>query len=194
MLNILENGGGQLRSKQTLYLDVDGVLANWTKDVLRLFNRTETEEECNRWNFFDGWCSSVEEFWSVLDNTPGFWESLELYPWSIDLYEALCQNYHVYICSSPSRDPNCWSGKITWLKEKMGIKSSKVVLTNHKYLLAKSNTLLLDDSTSNLLNFQTYGGKGILFEQPWNINDPKTHEINYIYDLKSHTIVKNPGM
>lgn len=156
------------------------MLCDWAGAVLQLFHRQEKVEDCIQWDFFHGWGISDEVFWAKLEQTPNFWLNIEMYPWAMDMYNKFTKVYDVYICSSPSRDPNCWAQKIEWLAQNMKIKSSRVILTNHKYLLAKENTTLIDDSINNIIKFQEHGGQGILFEQPWNHYNIEKYRANHI--------------
>lgn len=170
---------------------MDDVLFDWSGAVLKLFNSNVRIEECKNWNFTENLGISNHELWTKIESTPGFWENLELLPWARELYKSLCLRYEVYICSAPSRDPECWSGKIISLREKLKVLSSRAILVNDKFLLAKPGTFLLDDRISNVTKFQDHGGTGILFERPWNVNNVEKNKVHYIYNLKTQDIESN---
>jgi 5'(3')-deoxyribonucleotidase len=152
------------------FLDLDGVLANMVDSCLRIFNRTETHDDIKTWNFYKEWGYNDKEFWSVVDSYPNFWLDIEPYPWAEHVYQTVSSMGKTFICSSPNRDPKCWSQKVKWCNKHLGIKSRDIILTNHKYLLAAPDRVLIDDSIDNAKSFTEFGGISILFKQPWNEN------------------------
>lgn len=116
----------------------------------------------------------VEEktFWYRIENTPNFWLDLDPYDWMWDLYK-LCREHvapdgDVVFASAPTLDPECTEQKIRWLHKYFGRDFRHYVITPQKHLMATSQTILIDDSEQNCLNFEAFGGRSILFSQPWN--------------------------
>ena len=150
---------------------MDGVCCDFCKATFELFDRKE---------FIDNWPIGkvkVEEvleisrgyFWSKLDRAGGdFWKNIEEFPWFKELHRELKQRGTVIFCTSPSQDPECVKGKLQWLQNRFGRHFRDYVFMDKKYLLAKPNTLLIDDMDYQIENFSTHGGRGILFPQNWN--------------------------
>lgn len=151
---------------------MDGVLANFVKSALEIHGY-DIKDVLQRWPAGEWEIShilgiSTTLFWNKVDTTPEFWPSLEEYEWSQDLFKV-CQKYgEVFICSTPSRHPNSSAGKVCWLQKWAGSRFRDYILTEHKYLLAGPDRILIDDSDTNIFKFKEHGGHGILFPQIWN--------------------------
>ena len=155
-------------------LDVDGVIGNFTKAVCDTLNFTEAHYN----HLISRWTPGVNEIseqiginqnfmWRAIDNNPSFWEDIELYDYSLELVDYLQSKYEVHICTSPSSNPNCAAGKITWLKKHFKFKRN-FVITPQKHLLACPNKILIDDTDRHCNKFMEYGGHSYLWPQPWN--------------------------
>ena len=157
-----------------IFLDMDGVLANWTGSVCRLFDR-DPEQVMRDWPEGEAKLNKVlgvsgNELWRRLDAAgQGFWDGLEPYPWANELVE-LCRGMgEVVILTSPSYDPGCLAGKLSWLQDFFHDRKFRdYIITNKKSLLARDNSLLIDDNDGHCEKFEKAGGQAIVFPQPWN--------------------------
>lgn len=112
---------------------------------------------------------SLEDFWeSVNKQRPRLWETLPEYSWFPRLYTNLSKLGEVVFCTTPTIDPRSVSGKLIWLQHRFGRHFRGYVMTEKKYLLAKEDTLLVDDDQDNVNKFLAHGGNAILVPQPWN--------------------------
>lgn len=168
---------------KTLLWDMDGVLANWCKHVCDTFGH-DYDDTIKNWNggyeVADQFKISEAELWSRIDKISDWWETIPPYEWLPELLK-IAKHYPSYICSAPSRSPNCVSGKVKWLKQHTKF-DRNIVLTPHKWLLAKENTILIDDSDKKIDDFKAAGGNTILFPQPWNSGGYHPEPAKYVIE------------
>ncbi len=155
-------------------LDMDGLIADWTKSVAELMC-VDYDNLIKNWpegiyDTAEALGVSDSDMWKEIDKNRTFWEDIEPYPYAQKFVKDLKSKYNVFICSSPSRSPRCIESKLRWLdKYKFGF-GRNFVFTPQKYLLANPNTVLIDDLNKNTDKFSSHGGKIITFPQPWNFN------------------------
>ena len=156
-----------MKADLTVYLDMDGVLANFVSAALEIHNAPKDMKvtEYSLWNLL-----GIEErvFWRAIDKYV-FWGFLPPYPWYKDLYLALTNMVkHVYIVTDPRSGCCCHDAKTVWLDKWLDIDKNNIIFTKHKYLLANEKTVLIDDNVSNCKAFVSAGGKALIFPQEWN--------------------------
>ena len=157
-----------------LLVDLDGCLSDFLASALSIFgydlydqsevgqgirqrlldNQKNTEPSPDIYLFV-----SKKQFWKEIDRAGHeFWTNLPLLPWAKELWAKLNEEYpeSVYFCTSPSNHPDSSYGKAKWIWKHF--KTNKFVLTNHKYLLAKPDTILVDDTPKKLRKFEEHGG------------------------------------
>ena len=159
-------------SDKIIFLDLDGVIANFTKAVANAFNIDYDGIE-------DNWTpgehsiatqigKSEGEIWARVNKIDTFWQDIEVYPHAKKMVKYLKGKYEVHVCTSPSSQPDCASGKIKWLvKHGFGF-GRNIIVTPNKHLFAGPNRLLIDDMDKNCNKFKEFGGEVILFPQVWN--------------------------
>ncbi len=157
--------------KLVFMLDMDGVCCDWVTAALKTVGKE---------NLMGNWKPGVRnleemtgipslELWGQIDAQGSeWWRNLEEFPWFKELYSLLQDYGDVVFCTSPSWDSNSLKGKIDWLHDRFGRSFRDYILTNHKYYVAKSNTVLVDDNDKQCHNFKSHGGNTILFPQLWN--------------------------
>lgn len=149
----------------TIYLDMDGVLADFVGGACELFNFDTTK--IDNWDMPKTMGISDKEFWSVINQKEvGFWAELERYPWANDLV-AMCHEYtdNVIVLSDSSGSKFTYEGKRAWME--YYYPDIPLYLVEEKWRLAKSSCLLIDDKPSTLHSWHAEGGWGCLFPQPW---------------------------
>lgn len=106
-----------------------------------------------------------EEFWAPINyGREEFWENLDLLPWFKELVEFVEEHSSEWhIVSAPSKCPTSYNGKVRAFKKVFGNDFDRFILTPHKSLFAKSNTILIDDRDENVEKFIQAGGQGIVF-------------------------------
>jgi 5'(3')-deoxyribonucleotidase len=151
-----------------IFLDMDGVLVNFTGRVAEEFG--VDEESLNCWGIWGPLGISEQEFWDWLNSRPSkWWANLCPYPWAVELYEHCKGLAPVTFATSPSRSGACLSGKQEWLQKMFG----KNIWNNfqmgvQKELLAQPGRILIDDADKNIARFQGRMGTGITFPRKWN--------------------------
>lgn len=154
-----------------IYIDMDGVISNFTKAALIANGYPEDYEyTSNEYQMERELGISTPTFWKNIDKGGvEFWENMEPYKWT----EFLLGYFDKYIIlTAPSLNPNCVKGKVEWMHKniKKNFYSFIIAPARYKSLLAKSGDILIDDSDKNTEAWEKAGGIGILFPQPWNKN------------------------
>ena len=162
--------------RTTIFLDMDGVTANFVKGVCDVTG-CSYEKVWREWpkGQYDikgplGIAGTDAELFAIIEQKETFWEDLEEFPWSADLYASLSQMGRVYFCSSPTWDANSIAGKHRWLQARFGKDFKDFVYTSHKYLLARPDTILVDDFEDHVNDFvdDTGRARGLLFPSKMN--------------------------
>lgn len=164
---------------KTVYLDMDGVIADFLYQLLWEHNRedliTRYEEGTfpNDWDL-EGELGTEEQLYSVVRKLGrSFWINIPPYPWMTKLLNCVnnfCKIHKAnwYICTTPYYQSDCYKGKVDWLHANLGQQFSNIIMIRDKYLLANKNSFLIDDSEKNYDNFIKNGGNAFLFPQQWN--------------------------
>lgn len=168
------------RRVEAIYLDMDGVLADFVRSAICSLAR-DPEEVMARIvpGDYDGIYQALQmtedEFWWKMDATPGgaapgshLWEHMVPYPWRDRLYSICKKAAPTWILTSPSRSAGSSYGKVRWLQRWLGESFRNYVLTPRKWHLARPGTLLIDDSGRNVEKWREAGGAAILFPRIWN--------------------------
>lgn len=154
-----------------IFLDVDGVLADFAGPTFRLFGRPDLLKKYPKGEYsLEAILGiSTEDLWNRIDiEGANFWAHLPPYPWLARLYRGLAQLGDVYLTTKPHRSPDCYAGKRAWTARHFGTHFERLILTQHKHLLAGPRCLLIDDHEQNCQKFIDRGGHAIIFPQPWN--------------------------
>jgi 5'(3')-deoxyribonucleotidase len=155
-----------------VYLDIDGVLADFTSAAFKVHGREwDKDGEEVRWNFFLDWGMPEDHFWNVIDaEGPAFWENLEPYPWFHELVDLAAKCGEVRLLTSPSRHHNSVTGKIKWIHKHFGLGFRHwIMCPEHKEQLCRGpRCVLIDDRIENIDRWGNAGGIPILFPQKWN--------------------------
>jgi len=165
-----------MKKYNTIYLDQDGVLASFTKSVIKQLNDVTGDNitihqaiEKSNWDLENLWGMSQKEWWNAIDQNPNFWLEIEPFPWAKQLYKNLKKHAdEVIILTSPSQSEHCIPHKIKWLQKHLSISKNNIIPAKKKYLMAKKGTLLIDDAPHNVSKFIHNGGHAILVPSDWN--------------------------
>lgn len=158
----------------TVFLDIDGVLTNFKQGVYRAFNQPYSyETESQSWLFWEDFDKVVT--FKQVDDICGktFWGYL---PWMHDGKEILgkvvdkFKYQRIYLLSDPMPNVESMSGKWLWVKNQLSsLYNQTILLKAPKELLAKPDTLLIDDRDKNIEGFCAAGGHAILVPRPHNV-------------------------
>ena len=98
-------------NKKIIYIDMDGVIANFAKAAEELGNPHRPDKYVN-------------------------YRNLEVMPGAINALIRLNQDFDIFIASTPPWDrPDMWGAKREWLAEKFPWLKRKLILTHRKDLL-----------------------------------------------------------
>lgn len=162
-----------------IYLDVDGVLADFSGAVVKHYGIPDHPTESYWYWIIDKFKeknpgSTESDFWEGLDKD--FWLSIEETKEAREIY-ALAKWYgrgeEPILATSPSYDSAGW--KQLWIRQHFPdvFYQGRYVLSPSKHLLARSNRVLVDDYYVNIDKWIMGGGFGILVPRPYNENRDK---------------------
>ncbi len=155
-------------------LDCDGVLGDFTSEVVRfcnLYARKTGEPEIRLEDVTDFdilECLGFSEFQDQLDQhlaATNYCARMPVLPGSQAFVEKIrTMGHEVVIVTSPySAVPNWGTERTRWLWRHFGVHADDVILAKRKDRIA--GDVLVDDKLDNLRGFRD---RGILFDQPWN--------------------------
>lgn len=151
-------------------IDQDGFLNDFIGGVAKVFG------------FPSDWCPSTyngiaaeigiseTEFWKRIEQTPGFWRGLKPKPEGIKIAYSIVHDLKLpaVIATSPVLDPECAADKIRWINDYIPFMKRDYAITPVKFWMSGMGRILIDDSASNIKNWEGRGGHGILVRLPFN--------------------------
>ena len=140
-------------SKYTLYCDMDGVLCDFEKQFKDLTGLSPDA-------FRDK--NGLNKFWVTVDKDGvRFWVGIPWMPDGKKLYEYIKPNLYALL-SAPSSDNSSRLGKRLWVKN--NIPGTKLILAaaKNKQHNSEENSILIDDRSSTINEWNAGGGIGIL--------------------------------
>jgi 5'(3')-deoxyribonucleotidase len=158
-----------------ILLDMDGVLVNFNRGAIAAHKIPIDEDQITAWRWYDPYCTE-NEFYSRISAIPDFWINLEKHEWADELFRMCSLTAKVIFATSPMLCVGCPSQKVQWLRKHgyLAEWSTDYMLGPYKELMARPNTILIDDRHKNLVDFAVKGGHTIAFPQRWN---KASHEI-----------------
>jgi phosphoglycolate phosphatase-like HAD superfamily hydrolase len=148
-----------MRKMKNIYLDMDGVIADFDKRYQELFNITTKQAERDK-----KWVQFFDKF--IQDR---HFATLDLMPEAIELMDYLKgTGIPITILSSTSsekRDGEIRPQKMEWLKKhKIDFPVILVPGAHLKKDYATPDSILIDDTSKNIDDWRREGGVGILYE------------------------------
>ena len=117
--------------KKILYIDMDGVLADWNTAIKALPQETR------------------DRYAGKIDELHGLFGTLKPLPGAIEAFELLASAFDVYILSTPSwNNPSSWSDKLLWVQQYLGKNAEKRLILSHRKDL-NLGAFLIDDRLKN---------------------------------------------
>lgn len=139
--------------KYKIFCDMDGVIVDFDKGYSKLPGALE----------LDGTYQSTDEFWSPINKAGSkFWEELE---WMSDGKRlwGYIEEYYPILLSSPSRKGfGSREGKKNWVDRELPGTPLILTYSFHKQKYSGPNNILIDDRESNINDWISKGGIGIL--------------------------------
>lgn len=130
-----------IKQKKILYVDMDGVVADFDKSIDEHIERLELAYETP-----DERSKIVDQ---ICEDHPDFFNDLEPIKGAVEAVTKLFDLYDVYFLSSPMWwVPNSFIGKRIWIEKHFGeIATKRLILTHHKNL--NIGDYLVDDRLKN---------------------------------------------
>ena len=158
-----------------VFLDMDGVITDFVRRVCEAFGKPNPYPDLTRgYSFWHAWPDVDFEQVNAICNQE-FWHYQE---WTSDGREILRAIYgtlktiglkDVYFVTYPMPNPEACTGKWLWVRDNLPMYLKRLIITQApKSLLARPNTLLIDDRDENVEMFREAGGSAILVPRPWN--------------------------
>ena len=159
----------------TVFLDIDGVLADFNKTATKIINAPYPPTKYWWWDSFKDGKSRVNAACDI-----SFWENLNWMPDGKKIL-ALIEDYFstIYLLTAPMEHSGSYTGKIKWVYRHIPSYNRKTIITPiNKSVFAKPGVLLIDDSSDNVKDFKLMGGEAVLVPRAWNL-DRKVADIAY---------------
>ena len=147
-----------------IFLDMDGVLCDFAGGVAALFNKPSPQagDPSQPLHEYIGVPKGL--MWSRIgESGEKLWENLEPMPWANDLVALARSAGNIMIATSPSLQAASLSGKLSWLQRRFGAKFRDYVISSHKYLLARPQHILVDDTLKHVETVRQAGGQAVHF-------------------------------
>jgi 5'(3')-deoxyribonucleotidase len=146
-----------------IYLDMDGVLVNWTKH----YEKWAREHTSTTHPNYDAMTALNRHKYAHCEYTrrfgKNFWATIPWMEWGKELYNYCSSLCDTYILTAPSNHGSSAHGKMEWINREL--RNTKFIITPNKYLLANSNSLLIDDTDKKVKSFLDNGGCAFLFKE-----------------------------
>lgn len=170
-----------------IYIDMDGVLADFVRGSLRLHNIKFTEEQYNSfgWDYFKEFNLTWQEFFKLIDYNAEFWANLDPIPEGIYIAKTLIARFGVEKVGilSSGKSPHSTDGKRAWLRKYLPELEAGATFCCEKWRHARLGAILIDDYEKNINEFRGHGGSAWYFPQPWNKEQLRFDGPNFVYDL-----------
>jgi len=137
-----------------IFSDMDGVLTDFDESFKKASGGIAPRDYENKFG--------INKFWELIDSKGvGFWVGMP-YMSDGEQYWNYIKDYNVELLSSPSRSESSRLGKRLWVRNNMpGVKLT-LAYSADKQKYAASNHILIDDRKSNIDQWVSRGGVGIL--------------------------------
>ena len=156
-----------MKSKVTVFLDLDGVIVDWYNGLREFAGKPPEIYDIFR---DDPMLLSFEAITNIYgghedltklqaSQSSSFWVDLKTHPWSDYLIQSLQKKFSVAFLTSPGNFPISAQGKMEW--QKIRYPDIPILITKHKYMASAPNKILIDDDDWQLTRFDQAGGMAI---------------------------------
>ena len=158
-----------------ILLDCDGILSNFSKGVLDVFNKHYgtkwKEKDIHSWDMSQTLGVSRDIVQEIAAQ-PNFCLNLDPYPEGIEAAKELGKIGDVWVVTSPLNSKTWMWERNEWVGKHVGIDERKVIHTGNKKLI--KGAMLVDDKPKNVeeWNKEWPDGVALLFDRPWNQDYP----------------------
>jgi len=164
-----------------IYIDVDGILAQFVPALLKNYNQKHgtslTPNDVTDWAF-KGIFKHGQHWWDYT-YPENFWTELETYSWAHALVaaaKATGKPYAFLTALQDVEDRRSVMSRKAWLDKHFtvdptDIPSKRLIVAQRKELVVTEGDILIDDYIKNLWAAQKVGATVFLLAQPWNQGD-----------------------
>lgn len=176
-----------------IFLDMDGVLADFVGGVCKAHKRTcyDKPEHLGEFSLEKCWGVTAAEFWWPTNNWH-FWANLEK-TYEADAIVAMAIDAvgvkNVAILTSPSLDPSCVPAKRAWVEKYYPQLAKTMIFSWRKGIIGGSHRVLVDDRDRNIDDWEEAGGYGVLVPRPWNVAYKESNITLSVIQTKLGTIL-----
>jgi hypothetical protein len=142
-----------------IYCDMDGVLVDFDRGYKELTGKETHHVDAQGKNEFWGLFRQSLENKKIQEKD--YWANLQWMPDGKELWDHIKQ-YNPTLLSAPSRDPQSRWGKRIWVKKNIPNTPLILAAAEAKKNYARKNSILIDDRVSNVNDWNSSGGIGIL--------------------------------
>jgi len=162
-------------SKYTIYCDMDGVLTDFSGDFIKVASQLNEYSLEERDDVPNNAAARFEKkygstaFWNVVASGGlKFWSDMSWNPGGKKLWSFISK-YNPEILTAPSKKVynDCVKGKKMWIS-RLGNPPIHIRSKEKKKEFAGENKILIDDLKSNIREWESAGGIGILHKQTNN--------------------------
>lgn len=166
-----------MESTIEIYIDIDGVLADFVGGAIKIHNKDESilEEFEGSYDIASVFGMTEEDFWKhINDDIDNFYSNLKPTEECKEIIDAVVELKHrndidVEISVITSRHESLKESTTNWLYNNIPpLRGHRLIFNENKSQFAKPNAILIDDSDEQLLPFITQGGNIIPIHRPWN--------------------------
>ncbi len=179
--------------RRTIFLDVDGVLADFVAGAAKLHGTTShalaAVWPADVYDMVEVLGISQAAFWKPINEAGAdFWSALDPLDNALWLYAELRKIAPVVLLTSPSHDASSTAGKVAWIQRVFGSGFRDYLIGPSKHACAHHRSVLVDDFDQNVGKFSEHGGIAVLYPQLWNSRRAQrwdAHEIA-VHEVRAH--------
>jgi len=146
------------KGQAKIFLDMDGVLADFIKGVADTTGEDFTSPDLNN--------KGKGKIKAEIEQNPRFWHELDWMPGGQQLYRYVKSSQPHILSAYANWDKNCKDGKNFWIKKNLMIPKQRINLVKRedkqKYAVQDGiANILIDDYIKNIREWEAAGGIGI---------------------------------
>ena len=160
---------GLPKAPDVLFVDLDGVLADFHGELVRLHGHDPADFDDEDWRGWDGYgpFSDRDRFWAPVHRAgEDWWADLPKLPWTDSLWES-CKRAcdQVVVLTSPADSPGSVAGKYRWVRRNLDTRN--MLIGRPKAAAARHDRVLIDDRQAHLAPWVAAGGVALPLKRPW---------------------------
>lgn len=165
---------------KTVFLDMDDVIADFMGELHKAlnipYNYSNYPYKKGIWDILGHQIMLNDELVSFEQCNDccdiHFWHYLEWMYDGRDILRMILDKFHtnqIYLLTTPMPNVCSPTGKTLWVRDNLPEYIKRTIITQApKHLLARPDTLLIDDKDKNIDGFIEAGGRGLLVPRLWN--------------------------